>query len=122
MRKLTALALAVVPLLLVAGPAQASKDRCRVPRGGSALKHTSTVLVTQNGDRVSACLRPNGKRWFLADDDGLYNTVSIDAVGRSTVTWTESYTPECKADCPPGVTGSTTRHTINLRTGRVTDL
>ncbi len=32
MRKLAALALTVVSLLLVAGPAQASKDRCRVPR------------------------------------------------------------------------------------------
>ena len=51
-------------------------------KGGTALKRTSTVLVAQNGDRVSACLRPNGRRWYLADDDGLYNTVTIDAVGR----------------------------------------
>jgi len=122
MRKVTALALIVVPLLLVAGPAQARKDRCRVTKGGTALKRTSTVLVAQNGDRVSACLRPNGRHWYLADDDGLYNTVTIDAVGRSTVTWTEHYIPECKADCPPGVNGSTTQHTINLRTGRVSDL
>jgi len=121
MRKLAVLALTVVPLLLVAGPAQASKDRCRVAKGGTALKRTSTVLVAQNGDRVSACLRPNGRRWYLADDDGLYNTVTIDAVGRSTVTWTESYVPECKANCPPGVNGSTTQHTIDLRTGTVTD-
>ena len=40
MRKLAVLALAVVPLVLVAGPAQASKDRCRVANGGTALKHT----------------------------------------------------------------------------------
>jgi hypothetical protein len=120
-RKLTALALSVVPLLLVAGPAQASKNRCRVAKGGTALKRTRTVLVAQNGDRVSACLRPNGRRWYLADDVGLYNPVTIDAVGRSTVTWTESYVPECKAACPPGVDGSTTQHTIDLRTGTVTD-
>ena len=42
-------------------------------------------------------------------------------MGRSTVTWTESYTPECKADCPPNVTGSTAKDTIDLRTGKVTD-
>ena len=121
MRKLAALTLTVVPLLLLAGPAQASKDRCRVAKGGVALKRTQTVLVAQNEDRVVACLRPNGKRYHLGDDDGLYNTISIDAVGRSTVTWTESYTPECKADCPPNVTGSTTKHTIDLRTGTITD-
>jgi hypothetical protein len=36
------------------------------------------------------------------------------------VTWTESYSPECKADCPPNVTGTTTTHTIDLRTGETT--
>jgi hypothetical protein len=122
MRKLTALALTVVPLLLVAGPAQASKNRCRVARDGATVKRTRTVLVAQNEDRVSACLRPNGKRWYLGRDDGLYHTVTIDAIGRSSVTWTDDYVPECKADCPSGVTGSLTKHAINLRTGLVTDL
>jgi hypothetical protein len=28
--------------------------------------------------------------------------------------------PECKADCPPDVHGSTATHTINLRTGAMT--
>jgi hypothetical protein len=47
--------------------------------------------------------------------------VYVDAVRGTTVTWTESYTPECKADCPPGVNGSTTTQTIDLRTGKVTE-
>ena len=90
-------------------------------QGGVARKHTRTVLVYQRDDTVIACLRPNGRHYELGVDDGLYNTLSVDEVGRTTVTWTESYTPECKADCPPNVTGSTTTHTIDLRTGKITD-
>jgi hypothetical protein len=121
MRTLAALALVAVPLLVLAGPASARKDRCRVASGGVALERTRTVLVAHHEERVAACLRPNGRRYYLGDDDGLYHTVTIEAVGRSTVTWTASYTPECKADCPPGVTGSTSTHTIDLLSGRVTD-
>jgi hypothetical protein len=122
MRKLTALALIAVPLLVVAGSADAKNpDRCRVSKGGTSLERTRTVLVYQRDDSVIACLRPDGRRYYLGQDDGIYNTLSIDKVGRSTVTWSESYTPECKADCPPNVTGSTSTHTINLRTGKVTD-
>jgi hypothetical protein len=96
MRNLAALALTVVPL------------------------HTRRVLVYQREDQVNACLRPSGRRYNLGTDDGLYNTVTIDGIRGVTVTWTESYTPECKADCPPDVHGSTATHTINLRTGAMT--
>ena len=123
MRKLIALALTAVPLLLVTGAADAKNpDRCRVAKDGTALERTRTVLVYQRDDSVIACLRPDGRRYTLGQDDGIYNTLSVDKVGRTTVTWTESYTPECKADCPPNVTGSTTTHRIDLRTGKVTDL
>src|SRR3954453_17822994 len=122
MRKLApALIAALAVALLPAAAAEAKKDRCRVARGGTALERTRTVLVYQRDDSVIACLRPDGRRYELGQDDGIYNTLSVDKVGRSTVTWTESYTPECKADCPPDVTGSTTSHRIDLRTGEVTD-
>jgi hypothetical protein len=120
MRKFGTVALSLVALTAFTTAADAKKPNCRVPRGGVALKHTSRVLVYNHDDRVIACLRPNGKRYYLADDDGIYNTVSIDSIKGATVTWTESYSPECKADCPPNVTGSTTTHTIDLRTGETT--
>src|SRR4051812_8545588 len=123
MRKLApALIAALAVALLPAAAAEAKKDRCRVARGGAVVERTRTVLVYQRGDSIIACLRPNGRRYELGIDDGIYNTLSVDKVGRRTVTWTESYTPECKADCPPNVTGSTTTHRIDLRTGEVTDL
>jgi len=122
MRKRAAVALLLVPLLLASLPAEgaARKDRCRVVADGFALARTRTVLVAQRADTVYACRRPDGRRYVLGEDDGLYHTLSIDVVGRRTVTYTESYTPECKADCPPGTTGSTTASRIDLRTGRIT--
>jgi hypothetical protein len=120
MRNLAALAPTVVPLLVLTAPADARKPRCRVAKGGTALEHTRRVLVYQREDQVNACLRPSGRRYNLGTDDGLYNTVTIDAIRGVTVTWTASYTPECKADCPPDVHGSTATHTINLRTGAMT--
>src|SRR6266498_544128 len=120
MRKITALALTVVPLLLLTASADAKKPRCRIPKGGVERAHTKRVLVFQRDDEVQACLRPNGRRYQLSSDDGIYNTVTVDAISGTFVTWTETYTPECKADCPPGVTGHTTTFTINLRTGHIT--
>jgi len=119
MRNLAALALTVVPLLVLTAPADARKSRCRVASDGAALEHTRRVLVYQREDQVNACLRPSGRRYNLGTDDGLYNAVTIDAIRGVTVTWTESSTPECKADCPPDVHGSTATHTLNLRTGAI---
>jgi hypothetical protein len=76
MRNLAALALTVVPLLVHTAPADARKPRCRVAKGGTALERTRRVLVYQREDQVNACVRPNGRRYNLGTDDGLYNTPS----------------------------------------------
>jgi hypothetical protein len=122
MRKTGILALSLVALTALAATtagATVQKPRCRVATGGHEIRHTSRVLVYANGDRVIGCLKPNGKRHYFAEDDGIYRTVTIDAIHGTYVTWTESYSPECKADCPPGVTGSTNTFVINLKTGKI---
>jgi hypothetical protein len=120
MRKLILLALAVVPVLVLSAPAAAQKPRCRAAAASRIIERTHRVLVYKRDDSVIACQRPNGRRWFLGTDDGLYNLVTIDAVTNRTVTYTVDYTPECKADCPPGVSGGHSTHRIDLRTGKQT--
>jgi hypothetical protein len=122
MRKLAPLLLAVVAVaaLPAAGDAKSAPHRCRVAKDGHAVKTTRRVLVYQNGDNVIACLRPDGRRYVLGQDDGLYNGVTVDAIAGTKVTYTTTYVPECKADCPPDVTGGSTTHTIDVRTGQET--
>jgi hypothetical protein len=117
-RTLAAVALALIPLVLLSATADARKPHCRVAHDGTTLRHTARVLVYQHEDTVVACLRPNGRRYALGTDDGVYNLITVRAIQGSSVTWTATFIPECKADCPPDVTGSTTKYTIDLRTGR----
>jgi hypothetical protein len=108
--------------LLPAGAAGAKTPKCRAGKGDIVVKRTVRVLVYERDNSVVACVRPDGRHYALGQDDGEYRTITIDAISGTTVTWTASYIPECKADCPPGVTGFTHQHKINLRTGRRTQL
>ena len=120
MRKLIPLVAAL--LVVTAAPASAAThrvDRC-ARYGGDTLRHTALVRVYQSGD-AHACWKPTGSRIFLWVEDE-YDTGGVRAIRGAFVAYDLQSYPTCKADCPPGVTGTSDTKVVNVRTRRRRDL
>lgn len=115
----------VLGLVLVgasgADAAARQRDRCnRAERRTVAL--TPLLRVYDADGFYSACLRATGQATELFENDGIYSSGVVRAVAGRFVAYEASHTPECKADCPPGVSGSTLTEVVDARTGRTRTL
>lgn len=115
-------ALLLVAMLAIAGaPAEAStagKRRACRPKGSTTVLKTHSARVYERNDSVYGCLVSTGRSRVLDEDDGLYNSVSPVRLAGRFVAWGFNHTPECKADCPPGTTGTSYVGVMDLRSGR----
>ncbi|ADB51422.1 hypothetical protein [Conexibacter woesei] len=111
-----AASLAAAPTALAARP---RAPRCPA-RGATVVTQTraAVVFVDARTGAYRGCLRPHGRARRLATPDEIYSTVGAVTLAGRWVAFSFSHTPECKADCPPGVTGSGYVALVNLRDGR----
>jgi hypothetical protein len=92
------------------------RDKCnREQRRTVAL--TAQIRVYERFDAYHACVRATGKATMLFESDGIYNSGVVRAVAGRFVAYEASHVPECKADCPPGVTGSDVTEVADARNG-----
>lgn len=112
-----ALAVAVAPSAALAARPRA--PRCPA-RGAVVVEQTRTaaVYVDPRSGAYRGCLRPHGRARRLATPDEIYSTVGGVTLAGRWVAFAYSHTPECKADCPPDVTGSGYVALVNLGDGR----
>jgi hypothetical protein len=109
---------ALAVLAIAPSPASAATTRTCSLKGSRGIASNSTARVytvrshrEDYGNILYGCLRSTGKRVRLAEeyDDGYVTSSSFDKVrlnGRF-VAWESSSTDiSCKADCPPGYSGS----------------
>lgn len=94
-----------VALLVLGAPGAAWAGNCSKPPG--RVVHANRVLTVWLGESGSAhvCLRATGRSRLLFFNDDLYHSGRLRYVAGGFVAYTSAYSPECKADCPPGVTG-----------------
>jgi hypothetical protein len=113
------LALLLVAALPAAAPAKSKRGPCN-PRGSTTIAKTKTIRVytTRSTGAYVACALRDGKRRTMDQPDDVYSNVGAVAIGGRFVAWTFSEIPACKADCPPGVTGSSTVNVMDIRSGR----
>ena len=110
----------LVAMLAVAGipDAASAKRRACQPKGATTVVKTRSARVYERNGSVYGCLVSTGRSRVLDEDDDLYNSVYPVRLAGRFVAWGFSHTPECKADCPPGTTGSGYLGLIDLRSGR----
>ena len=115
------LGLVVLMLALAAIPAAASgagkRHACR-PKGATTVAKTRSARAYERDGNVYACLFSTGRSRLLDENDDLYNSVYPVSLAGRFVAWGFTHTPECKADCPPGTTGSGYLGVMDLRSGR----
>jgi hypothetical protein len=97
-------------------------DKCHATKDRTvALTKLIRVNVEDYGIYYS-CIRRTGKRTSLFESDDLYtNGIVLKAAGVFVATEV-SYSPECKADCPPDVHGSDIVSVTDARTGKARTL
>jgi hypothetical protein len=112
-------AVILVAVLPAAAPAKSKRAPCN-PRGSKTVAKTSAIRVytTRATGAYVACALRGGQRRTMDEPDGVYSNVGVVAVAGRFVAWTFSHVPECKADCPPGVTGSSNVNVMDVRSGR----
>jgi hypothetical protein len=120
---MTKLAAALAALLVVAAlpaavPAKSHPSRC-YPRGSTTIAKTRSIRVftTRATGAYVACWRAQGARRTMDSPDGVYSNIGLVRIAGRFVAWTFSEVPACKADCPPGVTGSSTVNVMDVRSG-----
>src|SRR4051794_28373302 len=112
---------AVLLVLLTAVPsAGAAASRPCPPRGAPVVAKTgaATVFINRSTGSYVGCLRPRSARRWLASPDDVYSFVAATTLSGRYAAVAFTHTPECKADCPPGVTEDGYVAVVNLRTGR----
>jgi hypothetical protein len=118
MRRVTLVMLvAVLAAAGVAGDAAGKRRACN-PKGSTTVAKTRAVRVFEREGSVYGCLLSTGRARVLDEDDGLYKSVGLLHIAGRYVAWGFDYVPECKADCPPGTTGTTYLGVLDLRSGR----
>jgi hypothetical protein len=75
------------------------------------------VWMRDDSGLVYACSRTRGTVRFLYEDDYEYDGGSIVALKGRVVIYETYDLPACKADCPPGVTGSEGKFSLDVITG-----
>ncbi|MFL5844419.1 MAG: hypothetical protein ACJ762_06970 [Solirubrobacteraceae bacterium] len=114
---------ALVLLAAGAGGAQARRDHCNGPGARTvALTDQARVIQDDADGYYYGCDRRTGRRTELWEQDDIYTEGSVRAVAGRFVAYRVASVPACKADCPPGVTGSFVTSVTDVRTGRTRDL
>lgn len=121
-RRATLLAVALLAVAALAGgsvsgPAAAARSECKRAHSKTiARNRTARVYetTTSEGSRLYACAYATGRRLLLAEasDDDYVSSQSYELVGlrgRFVALTTESTDVSCKAACPPGYSGSSSR-------------
>jgi len=72
------------------------------------------VFTTEDSTIYFGCMRATGRSVRLWEQDGLYSNGSLLRLAGRFVAFTYGSFPECKADCPSGVSGASFTRLVDI--------